>query len=191
MRDPGSIPQQFDPPTPREKSPWPWIGLGLGVLSVIAVAAVAAVVLLAPTDDDRGGTFAVGDRFEVENVYYTITSVETGVPDVGGDLFRFPPDQNPAFVVVHVRIENERWSEVPVDASEFALHTGNMTAAPWTETDHVALLDPEDGAVEAGGSRDFSFAYDAPDLELKHVYVVPGHEADLMVTVDLTQGLEP
>ncbi|GAB2485060.1 DUF4352 domain-containing protein [Nocardiopsis aegyptia] len=133
----------------------------------------------------------MGDRFEVESVYYTITSVETGVPLVGNDLFQFPPEQNLAFVVVRVRIENERWSEVPVDASEFALHTGNTTAVPWTEKEHVVLLDPEDAAVEAGGSRELSFAYDAPDLELKHVYVVPGHEADLMVTVDLTRGLEP
>jgi hypothetical protein len=149
------------------------------------------VVLLVPADDDRGGTFAVGDRFQVENVYYTVTSVETGVPFVGSEPLRFPPSQHAAFVVVHLRIENERWSEFRVDGSEFVLHTGDATHVPWTG-DSAHLLDyAEHETVEAGGSEEVSFAYDAPDLELDHVYVVPGHEADLMVTVDLEQGLAP
>lgn len=194
MHDPGSIPQQFDPPTPRKKAPWPWIGLGCGLLSVLTVVAVVAGLVLVVNDDDRGGTFAVNESFEVRNVRYMVCGVHSGVPTLGDAFDNARPVRYDAFVLVILRVTNERPFELSVDTSDFVLHSGGTAYTPSDEAGAAALIDDdfgfgsdtEYGTVNAREVRDMPLVYDAPDTDLTHMTITPGSDPGLQVTVDLT-----
>ncbi|RKS07589.1 uncharacterized protein DUF4352 [Nocardiopsis sp. Huas11] len=189
MHDPGPIPQ-----APRKRSPWLRFGLGCGLLSLLTTVAVIAALVLVVTGDDRGGTFDVGDRFEVENVHYTVSAVHTGVPRLGDALQNARPDEHGAFVLVVLRVTNERRSELAVDTSDFLLYEGGTAYEPSTEAGAAILVDndfgfddgTEYGTVNAREVRDMPLLYDAPDTDLTHMTVTPGADPDLRVIVDLS-----
>ncbi|MFE3458696.1 DUF4352 domain-containing protein [Nocardiopsis aegyptia] len=188
MHDPGPIPRP-----PRKNSPWLWFGLGCGFLSVLTVTAVVAALVLVVTDDDRGGTFPVGERFEITNVHYTISAVHTGVPTIGDAFQNARPDEHGAFVLVVLRVTNERPFELAVNTSGFLLYSGGTAYTPSTEAGAATLIDSdfgfddsvEYGTVNAREVRDMPLVYDAPGIDITHMTVAPESDPDLTVTVDL------
>ncbi|WP_304453375.1 hypothetical protein [Nocardiopsis sp. YSL2] len=177
MHNPGPVPQP-----PRKKSPWLWIGLGCGFLSVLTVVAVVVAFVLVVIDDDRGGTFDVGESFEIQNVHYTIRAVHTGVPAIGDALQYARPDQHGAFVLVVLRVINEIPVELAVDTPEFLLYSGGTAYTPSAEAGAAALIDSdfrfddstEYGTVNARELRDMPLVYDAPDTDITHMTITPG-----------------
>jgi hypothetical protein len=188
MHDPGPIPQ-----TSRKKDPWLWFGLGCGFLSLVTVVVAVAALVLVVTGDDRGGTFDVGEPFEIRNVHYTISELHTGVPAVGDALQYARPEQHGAFVVVVLRVTNERRSELAVDTPEFLLYSGGTAYAPSAEAGAATVIDSgfrfddsvEYGTVNAREIRDLPLVYDAPDTDITHMTITPGSDPDLAVIVDL------
>ncbi|KOX17697.1 DUF4352 domain-containing protein [Nocardiopsis sp. NRRL B-16309] len=194
MHDPGPIPQYpLFSPAPRKKSPWLWIGLGCGGLSVLTVLALVVALALVVTDDDRGGTFAVGDRFEVRNVHYTIRGVHPGIPMLGDAIDNARPVEHDAFVVVVLRVTNESFLALDLDMSDFALYSGGTAYTPSAEAGTAALFDSDFGfrndaaygTVNTREVRDLPLVFDAPGTDITHMTVTPEANPRLMVTVDL------
>ncbi|MFL1379661.1 DUF4352 domain-containing protein [Nocardiopsis protaetiae] len=173
------------PPAGRKKSsPWPWIGAGCAGLAVLVIIALVAVVFFVSSNDDRGGTFAVGERFEVKNVQYTVTSVQTDKGSIANASGHHKPQH--AYTVITVTVENTGFRPAVWVSNDIGLYSGGIRYASNSQVAESIQLGSTRQTLDPGDRVSVTVVFDVPDSsQSTHLILSPEGSARLAVTIDL------